>query len=440
MTPKTRNFLPNVEQLDVRLNPDVATNSWLPGWGLAVSADDGGPSTVTLYDRSGNSTAIPVFDSRFTGGVRTSTGDINGDGTEDLLVAAGPGGGPHVKVLDGKTGATIRSFFAYNPAFQGGVEIAAGDVDRDGYDDLITGAGPGGGPHVKVFSGRTGAVITEGMAFAANFTGGVFVASGDINRDGYDDLITGTGLGSEPRVIVRDGQTGRELTSFLPFESNFRGGVRVASADLNGDGVDEIITAAGPGGGPRVKAFDVARGLTVYDRFVGTQNQTSGVRVSTATFINQNGNAEIETRLRSTNAVEARVTGIEGSNFDFRVYTGTGTPPADFRSTVFALPTVVGSPNPVRTISGRIESVSSNGSSMVLRRGDGAAVTVDLDGNPPPAGSIYIDTFDTVAEIRSGEQVLSPADLPIGRWVRVTTYYHTNPSATSVLASRVRLL
>src|SRR5205823_2490460 len=104
-----------------------------------------------------------AFNLSFQGGVHTAVGDVNGDGTPDIIVAAGPGGGPHVKVIDGtKLGqlrpdgevadsALLASFFAYVPSFGDGVWVAAGDVNRDGLADIVTGAGPGGGPHVKVF-------------------------------------------------------------------------------------------------------------------------------------------------------------------------------------------------------------------------------------------------------------------------------------------------
>jgi hypothetical protein len=99
-----------------------------------------------------------------------------------LITGAGPGGGPHVRVFDVSTGLPVRDFFAYDPAFTGGVRVALGDVNGDGIPDLVTGAGPGGGPHVRVFDGATGAVIQEFFAYAPGFTGGVFVDARDVRR------------------------------------------------------------------------------------------------------------------------------------------------------------------------------------------------------------------------------------------------------------------
>ena len=108
--------------------------------------------------------------------------------------------------------------------------MASGDVDGDGFADVITGAGAGGGPHVRVFSGKTGALMREFFAYEAPFLGGVTVASGDLDGDGKADIITGAGAGGGPHVKVFDGSTGSTVSSFFAFDVGFRGGVRIGVA------------------------------------------------------------------------------------------------------------------------------------------------------------------------------------------------------------------
>src|SRR5207247_11042939 len=117
----------------------------------------------------------------FRRGTFDAAGDVSGDRTPDIITGAGPGGGPHVKVFDGTTGALVEQWMAYDVAFRGGVSVAAGDVDGDGRSDVVTGAGPGGGPHVKVFSGATGALLSQAFAYEADFRGGVWVTAGDVD-------------------------------------------------------------------------------------------------------------------------------------------------------------------------------------------------------------------------------------------------------------------
>src|SRR4029077_12317822 len=109
----------------------------------------------------------------------------------DIIVGAGPSGGAHVKVFDGTNLNLLQSFFAYDAAFRGGLFVTAGDVNGDGKADIITGADSGGGPHVKVFSGADGSVLQSFFAYDAVFTGGVRVAAGDVNNDGHADIVTG---------------------------------------------------------------------------------------------------------------------------------------------------------------------------------------------------------------------------------------------------------
>jgi hypothetical protein len=72
----------------------------------------------------------------------------------------------------------LASFYADNPYFPGGVNVGAGDVTGDGQADIITGAGQGGAPRVRVFDGVTAAEVATFLAYDPAFSGGVFVGAG----------------------------------------------------------------------------------------------------------------------------------------------------------------------------------------------------------------------------------------------------------------------
>jgi len=234
----------------------------------AVGAGAGGGPQGNVYNFDGSlQRSFFAYDPGFRGGVSVATGDVTGDGVWDIVTGAGPGGGPHVKVFDGVTNALLYSFQAYDPAFRGGVTVAAADINSDGLDDIITGAGPGGGPHVKAFSGKDGSLLTSFFAYATSFTGGVNVATGDIDGNGRFDIVTGAGPGGGPHVkafhVLLPGGNApppllvEEEVSFFAYAPAFTGGVTVATGVIDGTGFADIITGAGPGGGPHVKAFSV---------------------------------------------------------------------------------------------------------------------------------------------------------------------------------------
>src|SRR5581483_10130345 len=148
---------------------------------------------------------------------------------------------------DGTNGDIIMSFYAYDPGFRGGVNVAGGDIDGDGRADVIAGAGNGGAPHVAVFSGRDGHLLESFMAFDPSFRGGVNLATGDVDLDGTAEIIFGAGAGGGPAAGIIDARTGALEQSFFGFDEAFRGGVRVASSDLNGDRKADLVLASGPG-------------------------------------------------------------------------------------------------------------------------------------------------------------------------------------------------
>ncbi|HEY1377933.1 MAG TPA: VCBS repeat-containing protein [Gemmataceae bacterium] len=306
---------PRMEMLEDRTVPSASL--------IAVGADAGGGPRVTVLDRSTGAVVRDFFaySPGFTGGVRVALADVTGDGTADIITAAGPGGGPHVKVFNGATGALVRQFFAYSSGFSGGVNVAAADVNGDGTPDIITSPGAGGGPHVKVFDGKTGAVIEQFMAYAPTFTGGVTVAAADANNDGKADIVTGAGPGGGPHVKVFSGADLSVLKSFFAYAPAFTGGVNVAAADLNADGKADVITGAGPGTiGPEVKVFSGADGSVLTDFLAYAKSLTGGVRVG-AFSLDSTGRPAIVT-----------VPGAGGGG-DVRVFTAPGGVPAKVFST-----------------------------------------------------------------------------------------------------------
>jgi hypothetical protein len=143
---------------------------------FAVGAGAGGLPQVNVYDPNGSgSYSFLAFDPRFSGGVSVAIGDVNGDGIADIIVGAGPGGGPIVAGYSGANGALLGAFYAFDPGFRGGVSVAVGDVNGDGVPDIIVGAGPGGVPVVAVYSGADLSPLRIFEPFAPGFRGGVFV-------------------------------------------------------------------------------------------------------------------------------------------------------------------------------------------------------------------------------------------------------------------------
>ena len=274
-----------------------ASYTLLVGGGRAIltGADAGAGPHVRRFGAldgaaAGTLNSFFAFNHGFTGGVRVAEGDVNGDGVPDPIAAAGPGAGPEVHVYDGATGALLRSFFAFEASFTGGVFVAAGDVNGDGYSDVIAGSGAGRASEIKVFSGRDGGVLRDTFVFSSSFAG-VQVAAGDVNGDGFADLVAGSGPGTASAVTVLSGADLAVLRTFSPY-GPFTGGVFVASGDVTGDGYADVITGAGAGGGPHVQVFDGVSGGVVRSFFALAAAFTGGVRVA-AGDVTGDGKAEI---------------------------------------------------------------------------------------------------------------------------------------------------
>lgn len=263
---------------------------------FAVGADSGAQPRVTVFADDKGTVAYNFFayDLAFDGGVRVDMADLNGDQIPDLIVAPGPSKNPvtlpvrvydgrdlnllvefvpfagwkgglyavgtdlskdrraliainaegtqHIKVFDLALGKEVDSFFAHNQKVAGGVRIAWGDANGDGVSDLFTVNGPGNVvTTVKIFNGKDRAVLAEFPAVDNKYTGGAFIAAGDLTGNGRADAIVGMDAGTIPLVRVLD-QRGKAVVEWLAYDERFRGGVRVALGARN-----RVVTAPGFG-------------------------------------------------------------------------------------------------------------------------------------------------------------------------------------------------
>lgn len=222
----------------------------------ATGAGEGGAPHVKVFRGHGNEIAsFYAYDQRFTGGVRVATGDVNGDGVADIITAAGPSGGPHVKVFDGRTLAELFSFYAFEESFRGGLNITAGDVTGDGRADIVVGAERGGGPRVSIFSFPVGATslarISDFYAYDPGFQGGVRVSTGVFTAGGTRaDVVTAPGAGGGPHVRRFDASSliawrPRVVAEAMVGDPNNRDGLFLDTGDMNADGIADIVTGAG---------------------------------------------------------------------------------------------------------------------------------------------------------------------------------------------------
>ncbi|HTK76539.1 MAG TPA: VCBS repeat-containing protein [Gemmataceae bacterium] len=282
------------------INPQAVANRHLLMSLSAYSENTGGAPVVHVIDNSTGQErfALQAFDPSFQGGVRIAIADMDEDRIPDIIVGAGPGGGPHVRIFSGSTGQLIDSpianMMAFDTAFTGGVYVAGGDVNGDGRGDLIVGAGEGGGPHVRVFNGQDGSLLFNDFVYESSFRGGVRVAAGDVNADGFADIITGPGVGGGPFVKVFSGADNSLFRSFLAFKQDFRGGIYVASGDVDGDSFTDIVVSQGAGDVPWVKTFH-GPNLMIVNSFHAYATSFTGGSTVAVNDLDQDGMAEIIT-------------------------------------------------------------------------------------------------------------------------------------------------
>ena len=220
-------------------------------------------AAVRGYERDGTPIALVDFFAYgvLAYGAAAAGGDVDGLLDDEILTGPGPGPpfGPQVRgwAWDQATFPQPLSkvnFYAYS-TLKYGTNVAAGDVDADGFAEILTGAGPGAvfGPHVRGFDydglGQTSALAKLSFFAYSTLKYGANAAAGELDADAATEILTGPGPGLVFGAHVRGFDYGAGVSP-LPGLSAFlftsRYGASVSGADVEPDGASEVLTGPGP--------------------------------------------------------------------------------------------------------------------------------------------------------------------------------------------------
>ena len=279
----------------------------LPGLLAGLALAGGASAQQELFHLNGADTGDIL------GSAVAAAGDVNGDGTPDILVAgfaAGAGAFQfgRVHALSGKGGAILQTWNGTQVGGTfGGAVAGVGDIDKDGCADVLIGAafsdvvGTNSGK-AALYSGKTGALIREhltaptGAEFGSTVTG-----LGDIDADGWPDYAIGApgyvqAAANLGRIYVYSGKTGAELTTLTGTVANSDFGTSIDDAgDVNGDGLHDLVLGepyATTGGRFQVRS-GANLALTLFSVAAPFAGETFGRSVSNAGDVNGDGFADV---------------------------------------------------------------------------------------------------------------------------------------------------
>lgn len=195
----------------------------------------GGAGVIKIIenDKSRSFKPFPLFSGNLSLAVIENEGDL-----EKIVVSPATTGGPQVLVFN-QNNKLVANFFAYDKNLRTGLNLAVADVDGDGEFEIITAPGKGAEPLIKIFS-LSGKLKYSFLAYDKNFRGGVSVSAGDLNNNGFSEIVTVPASAGGPHVRIFNFQ-GRAVGGFFAFDKNERDRFKVSLGDPDNNGKLEII-------------------------------------------------------------------------------------------------------------------------------------------------------------------------------------------------------
>lgn len=249
-----------------------------------------------------------VFNANNVSGGNVLVADLGTDGVAEIITVGGINSLPRVTVRRAD-GSIIREFDVYNKLFGRGVNLAAGDIDNDGINELIVGTGYRAAPHIRIFNGYGEEKLIPGgfFAFDKNYRTGVEVSVGDIDGDNENEIAATTAYHLENKIKFFD-KHGKEKISFVPNFNIDINSIQIALGNVFGDNRDELIISNKGLGLPKIyifsylnNEFHLVKSFLAYN-----ENFSGGVNISLAN-INNNDYDEIITGINGYGGAHVRI-------------------------------------------------------------------------------------------------------------------------------------
>ncbi|MBI2985111.1 MAG: VCBS repeat-containing protein [Candidatus Kerfeldbacteria bacterium] len=219
-------------------------------------------------------------------------GDVDGDQETDLAASSGRG---LVRILT-SIGQSLAEFEPYPTSPDQAVVLATGDVNGDGLDEILT-VPANSTSQVRIWhydpaSGKI-RLLNQIFAFPFREQYGYRLATGDFDLDGRDEFVVAQNSGrSKVRIFrLRLAGTVERVATFEAYRQPIDHGQSVAVGDVTGDGRAEFLTAPGAGALPEVKVFDSA-GRQLFSFLASSTADRSGLELTTAE-VDDDGQDEI---------------------------------------------------------------------------------------------------------------------------------------------------
>ncbi len=221
---------------------------------------------------------VKPFGDSFTGGINVACGDIDGDGISEIVVAQVTSMG-EIKAYKYDGTFSGLEIFSVTP-FRGltGVNITTADYDGDNQAEIIV-AEVRGGKYVKVYKYKGNSSlrsIFKTKPFGRRFKGGINIATGDINGDGkYEIILSQASKGGKVKVFgYKKGRNGKSrkklIVKYRPFGKGFKGGINIAAGKFSAFDTNDVIAMAPASNGGTIWAYTYSKGFKLNAFFSDT--------------------------------------------------------------------------------------------------------------------------------------------------------------------------